>query len=476
MSKIICDVCGTAYSDTASQCPICGTAKNDKSKTFSTATADGAAAGSYIKGGRFSHANVRKRNSGKELPVVKAAPVKEEPQQKPAVQEKPAPAPAPAPVAPQPVKEVQPPVRKQPEERKPEPAKRERPAQPRRERSVEEKKENRKSNIVLIFLVIILLLSIIFICTYIADRYLQNWGNDDTKPSDPVTTPSTSESTGPVEGVRIPCSSIVLPEQSLTLSSEEGAQKFVLQIFPETCTDTVSIVSSDESILTIDADGMMTVLSSGEVTITVVCGDQTATCTVTAVYVDPTEPTPPPTEPSQPTEPPKILELAYSDITLRGYEATWKIYNGEIDPGLITFTSSDPSIVTVSEKGVVKVLANGTVTITAEYEGQKKECIVRCKDVVKTTHKLTYTDVTIVVGERFTLQLLNAADGTPIQNLVWTVSMDGYVEIEPNAAATGLRVKGLEVTGAGVYYVTVSTEYEGVTYSCKVRVKAAPET
>ena len=468
MSKIICDVCGTAYSDTASQCPICGTAKNDKSKTFSTAPADNAAAGAYIKGGRFSHANVRKRNAGKELPIVKAAPVKEEPQPKPAAPEKPAP--APAPVAQQPVQETEPPVRKKPEERKPAQAKPERPAQPRRERAAEEKKENRKSNLVLIFLVIILLLSIIFICTYIADRYLQHWGNDDTKPSG--TNPSTSESTGPIEGVRIPCSSIVLPEDTLMVSSEGGVQQFVLQIFPETCTDTVNIVSSDESILSVDDKGMMTVHASGEVTITVVCGDQTAECTVIAVYVDPTVPTPP-TEPSQPTNPPMILELDYSDITLRGYEATWKIYSGEIDPSLITFTSSNPAIVSVNEKGVVKVLDNGTVTVTAEYEGQKQECIVRCKDVVKTTHKLDYTDVTIVVGERFTLKLLNGSDGSPIQNLTWTVSMDGYVEIEPNSAGTGLRIKGLQVTGPGVYYVTVSTEYEGVTYSCKVRVKAA---
>jgi hypothetical protein len=224
----------------------------------------------------------------------------------------------------------------------------------------------------------------------------------------------------------------------------------------------------------------MQVLASGEVTLTLTCGEQSVQCSVIAVYVEDTEPTEPPTlpptePPTEPTEPPKPLELAYNDITLRGYEATWKIYNGDIDPTLITFTSSDPAIVSVNEKGVVKVLDNGTATITAEYAGQVKQCIVRCKDVVKTTHKLNYTDVTITVGERFTLQLLDGADGSPIQNLTWTVSMEGYVEIEPNSAATGLRVKGLDVTGTGVYYVTVSTEYEGITYSCKVRVKAAPE-
>ena len=28
MSKIICDICGTAYPDTAAECPVCGCAKD----------------------------------------------------------------------------------------------------------------------------------------------------------------------------------------------------------------------------------------------------------------------------------------------------------------------------------------------------------------------------------------------------------------------------------------------------------------
>ena len=65
MSKIICDVCGTSYQDSAQQCPICGCVRpsaaeadvltNDhqfqKSEKYT-----------YVKGGRFSKANVQKRN------------------------------------------------------------------------------------------------------------------------------------------------------------------------------------------------------------------------------------------------------------------------------------------------------------------------------------------------------------------------------------------------------------------------------
>ena len=75
MSKVICDVCGTSYPETSAQCPICGYART----ADAAAIADegvAAQAGStyqYVKGGRFSKSNVRKRNSGKPAPARSSA-------------------------------------------------------------------------------------------------------------------------------------------------------------------------------------------------------------------------------------------------------------------------------------------------------------------------------------------------------------------------------------------------------------------
>ena len=81
MSKIVCEVCGTSYPDTTTQCPICGNVKSDASAAaFGGAT--GAEGYTYVKGGRFSHANVKKRNNGNtELPreAAPARPVQERP-------------------------------------------------------------------------------------------------------------------------------------------------------------------------------------------------------------------------------------------------------------------------------------------------------------------------------------------------------------------------------------------------------------
>ena len=66
MNKIICDVCGTSYPETDTQCPICGCVRPGEVHTIDGDVADQSAnaeTGSYtyVKGGRFSKSNVRKR-------------------------------------------------------------------------------------------------------------------------------------------------------------------------------------------------------------------------------------------------------------------------------------------------------------------------------------------------------------------------------------------------------------------------------
>ena len=49
MSKIVCDVCGSTYSETEAQCPICGTAKSEAAKPVADTYAEEQAA----KGGEL---------------------------------------------------------------------------------------------------------------------------------------------------------------------------------------------------------------------------------------------------------------------------------------------------------------------------------------------------------------------------------------------------------------------------------------
>lgn len=59
MSKVICSVCGTSYPDTETQCPICGCVRPGDAPV--SETTEEAGGYTYVKGGRFSKTNVRKR-------------------------------------------------------------------------------------------------------------------------------------------------------------------------------------------------------------------------------------------------------------------------------------------------------------------------------------------------------------------------------------------------------------------------------
>lgn len=63
MSKVICDICGTSYADTATQCPICGYVRPANAQSVADGENGQSAGYTYIKGGRFSKGNVKKRNN-----------------------------------------------------------------------------------------------------------------------------------------------------------------------------------------------------------------------------------------------------------------------------------------------------------------------------------------------------------------------------------------------------------------------------
>ena len=66
MNKVICDMCGTSYAETASQCPICGYARQEDAKVLYDPDSGSDTKFTHVRGGRFSAANVRKINSGKD--------------------------------------------------------------------------------------------------------------------------------------------------------------------------------------------------------------------------------------------------------------------------------------------------------------------------------------------------------------------------------------------------------------------------
>ncbi len=438
MSKVICDVCGTTYPETATVCPICGSARNSAEQT-AAGPVEGAEAGTagyvYVKGGRFSKKNVRRRTKGMATPTTTA-----------------------------------------------------------RRRSNEStrdmKNDEEPNNTGLVIVVILLLVAIICVLAYlIVPSFLEgnpeqteNQGENSSHVGNQNGGDNGDEdSSGETDPERIACESLKLSHIKIVLSVG-GTETIVAQLTPADTTDTVKFVSEDPSIAAVDPDtGVVTMLAEGSTVITVICGDVTAQCPVTTQGEDdpgtddpgtddPGTDDPGETGDDEPVEPGVfefswsnryLTEEGYGDCTLQSEGETWKSYSLslDMDPALITWTTDDDDIATV-ENGIVTAVGPGTTKIHATYNGVTYTCVIRCdfEEVADDYCVLNTVDVTLYVGESFDWLKLKDSSGYTLP-VIWKCDTDG------------VSISGNVITAVSPGNHTVYTVYNGKTYSCTVRVK-----
>ena len=107
----------------------------------------------------------------------------------------------------------------------------------------------------------------------------------------------------------------------------------------------------------------------------------------------------------------------------------------------------------------VTAVGEGTALLSCEWDGQYFECLVEVTEKV-VTWSISHEDVTIKVGESFSLRLRSSEGETA--SVGWSANKSGYVSISGN-----------KITGKKAGTVTVSCEFEGTVYKCIVRVKSA---
>ena len=243
MSKIFCEICGTAYSDTASQCPICGCPK-PASAEFSVDTAaqeESKTRTAPVKGGRFSKDNVNKRMNNDDS--------------------RPEPAPVPR-------------------------------------KTAKKKKKSSTAERVLVIVIICLLVAIVGVLAYIIVNYFIPGATAEptVPPTTQATEPSTTGTTVPptTEALTVPCTDLSLTENSVLLKEIGATWLLNVVATPADTTDEIQFESSDPNVATVSADGRVTAVGDGTCTITITCGNVTVQCEVVCDIPAETEP---PTEP-----------------------------------------------------------------------------------------------------------------------------------------------------------------------------------
>lgn len=371
MGKIICDVCGTSYQDTADVCPICGYAQSE----FTVPDED-----------FLSDSPVN--NRGKDMDSA-AEEYEEEV-----------------------YSDSQPAVVDYDDDDFDE-----------FEEESKVKNSVAPSTVVIILLVVIITLLLLAIGILFFGFYLPNQ-RETTDVTEPVVTESvvqevTEESTEPT----IPCTSLVLTSGVTELTREGQYWLLHVTVLPEDTTDPLVFVSEDASVVTVNEHGRLTAVGEGETTVSISCGEKQIKCKVVVAFKEeetkPTEAeqglntnevehetlpeeladatetavaesndekkTTEPTEEknTESTEATTasggiVLKLQKKDVSSpkKGVSFELKL-DCDLKPEDVTWFTMDSEVAIVNN-GIVTTIGPGKTTIVAQYEGQQAECIVRC--------------------------------------------------------------------------------------------------
>lgn len=259
----------------------------------------------------------------------------------------------------------------------------------------------------------------------------------------------------------VPCTSLTLSAPTVTFEDEGRFFNITFTRNPDECTQTVTFESSDESVATVSAQGKIVAVNAGTAVITATCGEKSAQCLVTCdfAYIS-AEP-----EDGEPV----VLSLSKDDLTFfhAGEQYTLSVAGAAEDTSL-TYVSSDESVVSVSDSGVLTARGGGTATVTVTTaDEQRMTCIVRCNfdDAASSdsAYTLSNSDVTMgFKGETFQISLRDA-DGNKITGLLWVSSDLSVCSVDGTGVVTA--------EGEGTAYI--STTYNGISYQCIVRCNLA---
>ena len=265
-----------------------------------------------------------------------------------------------------------------------------------------------------------------------------------------------------VEKKVVAVSSITLSQSSATLTEGETLT-LTATVTPNNATDkSITWSSSNTTVATVDADGVVTAIAPGTATITAAANDGsgvTAACEVTVekkvILVS------------------QIILSQTSAILTEGETLTLTatVTPDNADNTTISWSSSNEDIAMVSSKGKVVAMGVGTATITAtanDGSGVKASCVVTVEKKVVAVSSITLSQSSATMIEGETLSLTATVKPTDATNkgITWSSSNMSVATVDDNGKVTAVA--------SGTTYITATAnDGSGVSASCEVTVLAS---
>lgn len=284
--------------------------------------------------------------------------------------------------------------------------------------------EKPKSHVGLIIFLIILILLLMAASGFLLIKFILPNLNP-TEPYVPETTVMITEAptTEPTTLPTFPCETLSLVEGGEVKLTKEGQYYLIhATVSPENTTDKLIYASEDETVIIVDEGGKITAVGEGTTNVVLTCGTQILKLPVTVAFGEETteatgettegeeaaeaaeteegaepeetfdtveeetdeeaapeeEKTEGTEETEEPTEPDVELKLKKSDLASGVQGVSFRLeLDCPLDPKDIEWTSTDLRVATVKD-GVVTTVGPGTCQIVAKYGSQEVRCVIRC--------------------------------------------------------------------------------------------------
>lgn len=265
--------------------------------------------------------------------------------------------------------------------------------------------------------------------------------------------------------------SIALDKTNLSLTVGDAAT-LVATVLPQDAADrSVIWESTNHSIATVDAEGNVSAISAGAVTITATTADGglLAGCEVTVTASD----VPGPPDPPEP-QVIHVTSIALDKTSCELEAGASMILNADVlpedaDDKSCSWSSSDSGIAAVDADGKVTAIASGTATITATTtDGQlTASCTVtvfvpEIPVVHVSSIALDRTSLNLAVGEYATLKATVLPENAEDKSFTWRTSNQSIARIDADGRVSALS--------AGTVTITATTTDGGLTAACEVTV------
>lgn len=253
--------------------------------------------------------------------------------------------------------------------------------------------------------------------------------------------------------VKVPLEGISVEGETTLLKNQYDDLKVTYTPEDSTYEGNLTFTSSDNSVATVDENGRVTALKEGTTTITVTAEENGQK------FEDKYELT---------VEEIKMDSIAIDTVDFElGINRTKQLNvnfypEDTTDDRTVTWTSSDSTIVSVDENGIVKALKEGTAVITATVGDKTAQVTVTSVIVPIESIEVTVPGE-VNIGDSFDIVVtVNPEDATIQDGMIYSSSDTNVIYIDENGKVTA--------KGVGTAIITVETE-NGIKEQVEVTVK-----